>query len=145
MRRALGQRAVGAHAAGGEVPDAGRILAAVGVGVEVERPRVARPLEQADEVEGLLEVLGAEAVVLVEAADPLPVEVDVEELARPQRLPDAVQERQSRHRLVGDLGVDADRSGRSSMVMKCSACPTVGRKMSPRGSLGLGSIANGMS
>ena len=25
--------------------------------------------------------------------------------------------------------------------MKCSAWPTVGRKMSPRGSLGLGSIA----
>ena len=35
----------------------------------------------------------------------------MEELARPQRLPDAVQERQPRHRLVGDLGVDADALG----------------------------------
>ena len=32
-------------------------------------------------------------------------------------------------------------SGCSSVSMKCSACPTVGRKMSPRGSFGLGSIA----
>ena len=111
MRGALGQRAVGAHAAGGEVPDPVRVLAAVGVRVEVPRPVVARALEQAHEVEGLLEVLGPEAEVLVVAADPLAVEVDVEELARPQRLPDAVQERQPRHRLVGDLGVDADALG----------------------------------
>ncbi len=33
-------------------------------------------------------------------------------------------------------------SGRLSVSMKCSAWPIVGRKMSPRGSLGLGSIAN---
>ena len=32
-------------------------------------------------------------------------------------------------------------SGRSSVEMKCSAWPTVGRKMSPRGSFGFGSIA----
>ena len=32
-------------------------------------------------------------------------------------------------------------SGRASVEMKCSACPTVGRKMSPRGSFGFGSIA----
>ena len=36
-------------------------------------------------------------------------------------------------------------SGCCSVVMKCSACPTVGRKRSPRGSFGLGSIANFMS
>ncbi len=32
----------------------------------------------------------------------------MEELARPQRLPDAVDEGESGHRLVGDLGIDAD-------------------------------------
>jgi hypothetical protein len=32
-------------------------------------------------------------------------------------------------------------SGRASVEMKCSAWPTVGRKMSPRGSFGFGSIA----
>ena len=35
----------------------------------------------------------------------------MEELARPQRLPDAVVERQPGHRLVRDLGVDADHLG----------------------------------
>ena len=38
-----------------------------------------------------------------------------------------------------------DISGRSSVVMKASACPTVGSMMSPRGSFGFGSIANWMS
>ena len=35
----------------------------------------------------------------------------MEELARPQRLPDAVEERQPGHRLVRDLWVDADQLG----------------------------------
>ena len=55
----------------GEVPHAVGVLVAVRVGVEVPRPGVARALEQPDEQEGLLEVLGAEAEVLVVAADPL--------------------------------------------------------------------------
>ena len=77
----------------------------------MQRAGVARALEQAHEQEGLLEVLGAEAEVLVVAADALRVEVDVEELARPQRLADRVVERQARHRLVRDLGVHADHLG----------------------------------
>ena len=35
-------------------------------------------------------------------------------------------------------------SGCCSVVMKCRACPTVGSSRSPRGSFGLGSIANRM-
>ena len=62
-------------------------------------------------MEGLLEVLGAEAEVLVIAADPLAVEVDVEQLARPQRLPHPVREREPGHRLVRHLGVDAHHLG----------------------------------
>jgi hypothetical protein len=38
-------------------------------------------------------------------------------------------------------GLTPTSSGRSSVEMKCSAWPTVGRKMSPRGSFGLGSSA----
>ena len=54
---------------------------------------------------------GAEAEVLVVLADPLRVEVDVEELPVPQRLGDAVGEREARHRLVRELGVEADHVG----------------------------------
>ena len=50
---------------------------------------VARVLEQLDEEEPVLEAHGAEAEVLVVAADALAVQVDVEELARPERLRDA--------------------------------------------------------
>jgi hypothetical protein len=81
------------------------------VRVEVARPGVARALEQPHEQELLLEVLGAEAEVLVVAADPLRVEVDVEELAGPQRLADRVVEGQPGHRLVRHLRVDADHLG----------------------------------
>jgi hypothetical protein len=49
----------------------------------------------------------AEDEVLVEARPDLAVEVDVEELAVPQRLGDAVGEIQPGHLLVPDLGVDA--------------------------------------
>ena len=54
-----------------EVPHAVGVLVAVGVRVEVQRAGVARALEQAHEQEALLEVLRAEAEVLVVAADPL--------------------------------------------------------------------------
>ena len=47
-----------------EVPDAFRALGPVRMGVEVPRPVVAGALEQANEVEGFLEVLRAEAEVL---------------------------------------------------------------------------------
>ena len=80
-------------------------------GVEVAGAVVARVLEQLDEEEGVLEADRAEAEVLVVAADPLGVEVDVEELAGPERLRHAVQERQPGHRLVRHLGVHADHLG----------------------------------
>src|SRR3712207_8165307 len=46
--------------------------------------------------------------VLVELGAVLAVEVDVEQLAVPQRLGDAVRVVQVRHLLVADLGVDAE-------------------------------------
>src|SRR5918997_1825164 len=90
------------------VDDAGGVVGAVGVRVEVQRSGVAGALQQPHEQERLLEVFGAEAEVLVVAPDALRVEVDVKQLARPQRLADAVVKRQAGHRLVGDLRVDAD-------------------------------------
>ena len=53
---------------------------------------------------------------------------------------------QAGHLLVADLGVEPDQLGRApASSMNASACPMVGSRMSPRGSLGLGSIANRMS
>src|SRR5690606_41085889 len=71
-----------------------------------------RILEQPHQVEGVADALGAEAEVLVELADPLGVEVDVEQLPVPQRLRDAVREVQAGHRLVGELGVEDRKSTR---------------------------------
>ena len=93
---ALGEDQVRAHAAARELAHAAGVLDPQRVRVEVPRPVVAGLLEQADEQEHLLEVLLPEAEVLVVAADPLRVEVDVEELAGPQRERDGVHEVQAR-------------------------------------------------
>ena len=61
-----------------------------------------------DEQERLFEILGTEPEVLVVTADPLRVEIDVEQLVGPQRLGDAVDEAESGHRLVRHLRVDTD-------------------------------------
>ena len=53
----------------------------------------------------------AEHQVLVVLDGLLAVEVDVEELARPQRLRDALRVVEARHLLVADLGVQADDVG----------------------------------
>ena len=99
---------VGAHAARGEVPDALLPLGPQRLRVEVARPVVAGVLEQLDEEERVLQADRAEAEVLVIAPDALGVEVDVEQLAGPERLRDPVEERQTGHRLVRDLRIDAD-------------------------------------
>ena len=107
----LAQDEVGAHASASEVPDALARLIAVGAGIEVLGTGISRVLQQADKEEVVLDSLGAEAQVLVKATDLLVVEVDVEELALPQRLRDTLIETQARHRLVGDLGVEPDHLG----------------------------------
>ena len=67
--RLLPQDQVGAHAAAGEVPDAGFVLGAVGVRVEVAHARAIRVLEQLHEVERVPDALGPEPEVLVVLAD----------------------------------------------------------------------------
>jgi hypothetical protein len=62
----------------------------------------------------------------------------------PQRLGDAVGVVEAGHLLVPGLGVDPDHVGVLELVMNASACPMEGSRMSPRGSLGLGSMANRM-
>ena len=94
-----------------EVPHALGVLGPVGVGVEVPHAVPAGVLEQADQVEGVADAFGSEAEVLVVLPDPLRVEVDVEQLPLPQGLGDGVRERESRHGLVGELGVEADHVG----------------------------------
>ena len=107
----VGQNQVGADAAAGEVPDAVGVFGPVGVGVEVPHAVPPGVLEDLDDVEGVTDPLGAETEVLVELADPLGVEVDVEELLLPEGLGDGVGEGQAAHRLVGELGVDSDHVG----------------------------------
>ena len=99
----------------GEVPHALGVLVAVGVGVEVPRAVVAGLLEQLDQEEGVLDVLRAEAQVLVVAADLLAVEVDVEELAVPERLGDA------RGRSSGPAIVSWATSGLRPTISGCSS------------------------
>src|SRR5262245_55332415 len=96
------------HAAGGEIPDALFVLAAIGVGVEMARAFVAFLFEHLDQEEQVLDTLGAEAKVLIEARAFLVVQIDVEEFSSFERLRDHVIEVQARHQLVTDLRVDAD-------------------------------------
>ena len=75
----------------------------------------------------MLEVVRAEAEVLVVAAERLVVEIDVEQLARVPRLGDGVQEVEPGHVLVRHLRVDADHVGMVERGMKPSIAPVVGR------------------
>src|SRR5439155_18509130 len=75
------QDQVGAHAAGGERPHTVFVFGAVGVTVEVAHAGPARVLEQLDEEESPFGIVAPEAEVLIEAADLLAVQVDVEQLA----------------------------------------------------------------
>ena len=72
------------------------VLGARGLEVEVHRAVVAAGQERVDDPERATHVAGAEAQVLVELGSVLAVEVDVEELALPQRLGVAVQPRSGR-------------------------------------------------
>ena len=95
------------------------VLGARRLVVEVPRAVVARAaagravLEQVDEEERVEQVAVAEHEVLVELDAALAVEVEVEELAGPQRLRDAGGVVQPGHLLVADLGVHADHVARA--------------------------------
>ena len=65
-------------------------------------------LQQVHQEERVEQVAVTEDQVLVELGAVLTVQVDVEELAVPQRLGDAVRHVQPGHLLVPDLGVEAD-------------------------------------
>src|SRR5438874_5227076 len=86
------QDQVGAHAAGGEGPHALLVLRAVRVAVEVPHAGPAGVFEQLDEEKRRLRIVAPEPQVLVEAPRLLSVQVDVEQLARFQRLGHTVRE-----------------------------------------------------
>ncbi len=112
----LAQDEVVAHAAGGRGPDPVHVLGARRLEVEVPRPVVAALLDRVDGPERAAGVAGTEAQVLVEAGTVLTVEVEVEELAVPERLGDAVGVVEPGHLLVPDLGVEADEFGVLELV-----------------------------
>src|SRR5579883_588528 len=99
---------VGAHAAEGEVPDALLIFGAVGMGIEVVRAVIVLLFQQFDEEEHALDVLCPKADVLVKARAALIVQVDVEELARVERLCDGVDEIETGHVFVRHLWIDTN-------------------------------------
>ena len=94
--------------AAADVPDAVVVFGAGRLVVEVDGPVVAAGLQGVDDPERAAGVAGPEPQVLVVAGAVLAVEVDVEQLAVPQCLADAVGVVQPGHLLVADLGVDAD-------------------------------------
>ena len=84
------------------------VLGAVGVAVEVPHARPSCASSSSlTRKNARLRVVAAEAQVLVEAPGLLPVQVDVEQLARLERLRHAVREVEPRHLLVRHLGIDA--------------------------------------
>ena len=89
---------------------------------------VARPFEQTDEEQHLLLTLGAEPEVLVVLHALLGVEVDVEQLAVPQRLGDPVVEVQVGHLLMTDLGVESHHVGSLELVDEGEGVPDGGQK-----------------
>ena len=84
------------------------VLGARRLEIEVHRARVAAGQQRVDHPERAARVPRAEPQVLVVPRAVLAVQVDVEQLAVPQRLGDAVRVVHARHLLVPDLGVDPD-------------------------------------
>src|SRR3954447_4374671 len=116
-QRPLLEQQVAAHVGRRGIPDAPDLLGAQRLVVEVPRALVARAarreavLQQVDGGERGQQVAVAEDEVLVVPRPFLAVEVEVEQLALPQRLGDAVRVVQAGHLLVPDLGVEADEVG----------------------------------
>src|SRR5690348_2774245 len=94
------EHAVGAHAAQSEIPDALLVFSAVRVRIEVARPNVALFFQQFDQEEHRLEILAAEAEILVIAWPFLIIEVNMEELASLKDLCYAMHKVEPRHELV---------------------------------------------
>ena len=101
------QDQVVAHAGGRGHPDALVVFGPRRLVVEVHRAVVAAGLERVHHPERAAHVARAEPQVLVVPRPVLSVQVDVEQLAVPQRLGDAVRVVQPGHLLVPDLGVHA--------------------------------------
>ena len=72
------------------------------------RPLVAAGLEDVHHPEGAAGIPRAEAKILVVAWTVLTVQVDVKQLAVPERLGNPVREVQACHLLVSDLGIETD-------------------------------------
>ena len=83
LPRLLAEDQIRADAPAREVPHTVRTLVAVGTGVEVLRAGVTGILQKSDQEEVILKSLGTKAEVLIEAANLLVVEINVEELVLP--------------------------------------------------------------
>ena len=104
----LAQQQVVADACRCAVPHAFHVLGTRRLEVEVARALVATGLEDVHRPECAARIARAESKILVVARTVLPVQVDVKQLAVPERLGNPMREVQARHLLVPDLGIEAD-------------------------------------
>ena len=102
------------------------------------RPLVAKGFQRVHRPEGAPQVARAEAQVLVEARPVLAVEVDVEELAVPQRLGQAVREVEPGHLLVPHLEVEPHPVGLVEGTDEGQRVPDRGQQDVPARLVGLG-------
>lgn len=85
-------------------------------------------LQEVHQPERLTQIARAEAEVLVVLDAGLAVQVDVEQLARPQRLRDAVREVETGHLLVARLRVHADQFGALQALDEGQGVPDGGQQ-----------------
>ena len=104
--RLLLEDVVGPHAAQSEIPDALLVLGAVSRRVEVVRPGVALLLQQFDQEEHRLEILAAEAEILVIAWPFLIIEINMEQLACLKCLCHSMHKVETCHQLVCRFGIE---------------------------------------
>ena len=115
-RRLRPQDEVVAHARGGRDPYAVEVLGAWRLEVEVPGAVVAAVLQCVDRPECTPGVAGAESQILVVPWPVLAVQVDMEQLAVPERLRQSVGEVQAGHLLVAHLRVEAHQIGVFQLV-----------------------------
>src|SRR4029453_9626066 len=116
------QRQVKLHVGCRRLPHAVNVLGTQRLVIKVPGSVIGRSttgrsiLQKVNGGKGLQQIAVAEDQILIEAWPLLPVEVDVEQLPRPQRLRDPVGVVEARHLLMPSFGVDADHVGVLELV-----------------------------
>src|SRR5581483_720233 len=125
------EHVIGAHTAKREIPHPLLILRAVGMGIEVKRPRVPLLHKELHQEEHRLDTLAAKAQILVVARSFLIVEVNIEKFAHFQYLGHPMDKIESGHVFMGNLWIEANHIRMIEGVDK-------GKHMPDSGQIGIG-------